>query len=170
MLTEQQVGGLATSQRSKLLARFHKMGLAYVAEDLLQETLHQALQSRGQFSGTSAPGTWLFRIGINKAHDHLRRAGRSPVLPALVDEDGEQIAVDGEDVSNDPARRAEARQGLTIVQNAMNEVDALDQAIFRLALDAATGHEMSVKLGITPQAAQSRLSRLRKRLRLLLEA
>ncbi len=50
-------------------------------EDLTQDvfvTLHRALPS---FRGESRLGTWIQRIAINTALDHLRAAGRRPTSP-----------------------------------------------------------------------------------------
>jgi RNA polymerase sigma-70 factor (ECF subfamily) len=43
------------------------------AEDATQETFIRAYNRLETFSGRSAFATWLYRIGINICHDHLRR-------------------------------------------------------------------------------------------------
>jgi RNA polymerase sigma-70 factor (ECF subfamily) len=58
-------------------------------EDLAQDvfvTLHRALPT---FRGDAALGTWIQRIAINAAYDHLRRSARRPATPVddrLLDE------------------------------------------------------------------------------------
>lgn len=47
------------------------------AEDLVQETLLAALQSRERFEHRSSVGTWLFSILRHKISDHYRRDGAS---------------------------------------------------------------------------------------------
>ena len=47
-----------------------------VAEDLVQETLLAALQSRHAYAGRSAERTWLTGILKHKLVDHFRRASR----------------------------------------------------------------------------------------------
>jgi RNA polymerase sigma-70 factor (ECF subfamily) len=46
------------------------------AEDIAQETFAQVYQSIRSFKGESKLSTWLYRITISKAMDHLRRAKR----------------------------------------------------------------------------------------------
>jgi RNA polymerase sigma-70 factor (ECF subfamily) len=49
------------------------------AEELAQETFLKALERLGQFRGHSQFYTWLFRIAVNLAVSHRRRAGRLTV-------------------------------------------------------------------------------------------
>jgi RNA polymerase sigma factor (sigma-70 family) len=46
------------------------------AEDVTQETFIQAFESVGSFKGSSKFSTWLYRISISKAMDHIRRKKR----------------------------------------------------------------------------------------------
>ncbi len=55
-----------------------------LAEDLVQETLLAALQSRDAYAGRSAERTWLTGILKHKLVDHFRRASRL-VYPAQVE-------------------------------------------------------------------------------------
>jgi RNA polymerase sigma-70 factor (ECF subfamily) len=45
------------------------------AEDVMQEAFIQAYRALRNFRGDSAFYTWLYRIGINSAKDHLSREG-----------------------------------------------------------------------------------------------
>src|SRR3989338_7864805 len=47
-----------------------------VAEDVVQETLLAALQSRERFAGQSSERTWLIGILKHKIADHFRRTSR----------------------------------------------------------------------------------------------
>ncbi len=51
-----------------------------VAEDVVQETLLAALQSRHRFAGKSSERTWLIGILKHKLLDHFRKVGRE--IPA----------------------------------------------------------------------------------------
>ncbi|MGG0718123.1 sigma-70 family RNA polymerase sigma factor [Robertmurraya massiliosenegalensis] len=44
----------------------------YTSEDLTQETFISAYQSLREYRGDSKVYTWLYRIAINKAKDHLK--------------------------------------------------------------------------------------------------
>ena len=52
-----------------------------LAEDLVQETLLAALQSRDHFQGRSTVRTWLLSILRRKVVDHYRRLGASRPAP-----------------------------------------------------------------------------------------
>ena len=51
-------------------------GQPEVAEDVVQEALLRAYRALHRFDGTSALGTWLHRITVNAALDHLRKRQR----------------------------------------------------------------------------------------------
>ncbi|HEY3281062.1 MAG TPA: RNA polymerase sigma factor [Armatimonadota bacterium] len=55
------------------------------AEDLAQEAVLRAYQALAGFGGRCAFGSWLCRIALNVAHDHLRSAWRRRVV--LCDEE-----------------------------------------------------------------------------------
>ena len=48
------------------------------AEDVCQEVFIQVVRKIGSFEGRSSFSTWLYRITINRARDHLRRKKRTP--------------------------------------------------------------------------------------------
>lgn len=74
---------------------FHLVGQVETAEDLAQATMVQAWKRLGQFDGRSAFGTWLYRIGVNTALDHLRRRKNRPMESLEVAaESGIEPAVD----------------------------------------------------------------------------
>ncbi len=52
-----------------------RVGTRELAEDLVQETLLAALQSRDRFAGRSSVRTWLFSILRHKIVDVYRRGG-----------------------------------------------------------------------------------------------
>ena len=51
-------------------------GNEHDAEDIVQETFLRAYRARGQFEARSSFRTWLHRVAINCALDHLRRVKR----------------------------------------------------------------------------------------------
>ena len=54
-----------------------RVGHREIAEDLVQEALLAAIQSRDRFQGHSTVRTWLLSILRNKVADHYRRAAKS---------------------------------------------------------------------------------------------
>ena len=55
---------------------FRMTGNETDAEDIVQETFLRAYRGLGQFEARADFGTWLHRVAINCALDHLRRAKR----------------------------------------------------------------------------------------------
>lgn len=51
------------------------------AEDLMEDAFAELLARRPHFRGEAAFRTYLFRIGRNKALNHLRRQARAPSVP-----------------------------------------------------------------------------------------
>ena len=49
------------------------MGSAEAAQEVLQDACVKALRGGRGFNGQSTPTTWLHRITVNCAHDHLRK-------------------------------------------------------------------------------------------------
>jgi len=47
------------------------------AADLTQQVFLQALRRISQFSGRAQVGTWIYRIAVNEAFQHLRRSNRT---------------------------------------------------------------------------------------------
>lgn len=60
------------------------MGNRSAALDATQETFLTLYRKAGQYRGTAAVGTWLYRIAVNTCYDLLRKEKRRP-LEALPD-------------------------------------------------------------------------------------
>ncbi|MEC7259649.1 MAG: RNA polymerase sigma factor [Pseudomonadota bacterium] len=54
-----------------------RIGDAFEASDILQETFLEVWRNAQRFRGASAPRTWLYGIARNKAVDRLRRSSRT---------------------------------------------------------------------------------------------
>ena len=76
--------------------RIIKLVMRYVrdrtdAEDVAQEAFLKAYRALPNFRGDSAFYTWMYRIAINTAKNHLVAAGRRPAEVELENEDGEAL-------------------------------------------------------------------------------
>jgi RNA polymerase sigma-70 factor (ECF subfamily) len=73
-----------------------------LADDLVQETLLSALQSKADYQGKSGLRTWLVGILKHKIADHWRRNARETVAPVVnqVGEDDGEIEEDDFFMSN----------------------------------------------------------------------
>ena len=64
------------------------------ALDVAQEVFIKAYRALGNFRGESAFYTWLYRIAINTAKNHLAARSRRPKEVDLTGPDGEPLAID----------------------------------------------------------------------------
>lgn len=99
------------------------------AEDVAQETFIKAYKALGSFRGESAFYTWLYRIAINTARNHLVSKGRRPP----------DIDVDVEDAEHLETQSAMADIDSPEAFHARDELKrAIDQAIEELPEDLRT--------------------------------
>ena len=131
------------------------------AEDLLSEVFAAAVSARARVtpheSGSALP--WLYGIARNVVRTHLRR--RPGVVPSAADDEMDWSAVDAR--IDAVCRRAELRAVL-------GSLSADERAVLLLvAWDGLTPSESATALGITPEAARTRLSRARRRAQTVLD-
>ena len=55
------------------------------AADLTQQVFLRVLQTIDQFRGRSQFETWLYRIAVNEALQHLRRQGKRRAAPLVIE-------------------------------------------------------------------------------------
>lgn len=93
----------------------------HIAEDIVQESLLKAHERLDTFAGASSIATWLHRIAVNTALDHLRkRKTRSEVALDEVPETGETPDADtSQDLSEQTAQ-------------AMRDLTELERSAFTL--------------------------------------
>lgn len=150
------------THRARLVVALRRLVDAADAEDLANETLLRALQAAEGFRGDAALGTWLHRIAVNLAYDHLRQLGRDSGAPL----DAEQEASEPLDHA-DPLERREMSQcvrevlaGLPAAQRQLLvESDVLER----------TAPEIARYAGITTGNAKIRLHRARRTLQAALQ-
>jgi len=80
---------------------------AHLAEDLAQETFLRAYDRLDQFDTSRRFGPWLFRIGVNRTLDHLRRVKRRGRWALFSESRGERMPDPGQD---DPRAALDLKQ------------------------------------------------------------
>jgi RNA polymerase sigma-70 factor (ECF subfamily) len=151
------------AHRDKLVAMLARLVGATEAEDLVNETLLRAMAAISGFRGEAELGTWLHRIAVNLAHDHLRRRGRDPAapndadLPDTADDDSPDIL--------------EQRQMSVCVQKILTTLPASQrQLLIQADVLDQTAAEIARDAGITTGNAKIRLHRARRSLEAALES
>ncbi len=62
------------------------LGNHWDAADVAQEAFIKAFKNIGSFKGEARFGTWLHRIAVNAAYDHLRRQRPEPMEADIIDD------------------------------------------------------------------------------------
>ena len=124
-------------------------------EDLIQETFIRVFRSLSQFRGQSQLSTWIGRIALNTAYDHLRArrppAARLEAVPELE--------------SDDPSaeQRMVAREGLRRLYQMLDRLDARQRIAFSLhAIDGRPLADVAELMDATLVATKTRVWRARR--------
>jgi RNA polymerase sigma-70 factor (ECF subfamily) len=148
-------------------------GDANVAEDVAQRTLCAAIDKLASWRGEAQLLTWLCAICRRELADHFRRERRAGVTIELTD-DLPEVRAALESALAEPAdpERDTLRQELTALVHVA--LDHLPPHYARLLewkyLEDAPVKEMAGRLGSTPKAVESMLTRARNVYRDVLEA
>lgn len=143
----------------------YKIGRAYTQdqadfEDLYQEMLIQLWQSFPRFQGNSKLSTFIYRVALNTALTHQRKAKRQPNALRLEDQ-----VYRLPDNSSDEAEVEQRRHTqVNMLYECINELKKEDRAIILLHLEGNSYEEMADILGITVNNIGVRLLRVKKRL------
>ena len=148
---------------ARLAARL--MGGSGDAEDLVQDVLVTAIESRKQFTGTSKLETWITRIAINRCRAHRRKQWlRWRLLAAWA----QRRPVDGS-FAPPAASAAIEQERAALVRAAVARLPAKSrEAIVLCYLENMTAAEAAEALGVARGAIEVRLTRARRQLRALL--
>ncbi len=93
------------------------------AEDVAQEAFLKAYRALPNFRGESAFYTWLYRIAVNTAKNHLVAQSRQVVLADVDSEDAEQFA------GADGLREYDTPEGLLLGRELAEHIDAALSAL-----------------------------------------
>ncbi len=157
-----------------------KLVLRYVQDpveslDVAQEALIKAYRALPNFRGESSFYTWLYRIGINTAKNHLVAQGRRPPDSDIDVQDAEQYDVDvrlrEQDTPEGLAQRDEVERVIFEAIDALPE--DLRTAITLRELEGLSYEEIAQAMECPVGTVRSRIFRARdaidKRLRPLVE-
>jgi RNA polymerase sigma-70 factor (ECF subfamily) len=133
---------------ARLLTRI--VGPSVDAEDLLQDTFAAAIPAFRRFRGEASVKTWLHRIAINVAHQHLRRPRHRREVALS---DPETVARDAEPTSGPELRELTQR-----LYRHLGALDAAKRIAFVLyAIEEYTVDEIAVLTGASRAATKSRI-------------
>lgn len=133
-------------------------------EDVAQEAFVKAYRALPSFRGDSAFYTWLYRIGINTAKNHLVALGRrAPTTTAFNAEDAEGFEDGGElqDI-NTPESTLMSRQIADTVSEAMDRLpEELRTAITLREIEGLSYEDIAAAMNCPIGTVRSRIFRAR---------
>ena len=133
-------------------------------EDIVQDSFIKAYRAIGNFRGDSAFYTWLYRIGINTAKNHLVSLGRRPKAMDAVDIEEIENFQDAQDLRSveTPETTLMNNQITATVNNAAESLpDELKQAFKLREMDGHSYEEISEMMGCPIGTVRSRIFRAR---------
>jgi RNA polymerase sigma-70 factor (ECF subfamily) len=147
---------------------FRLVGHAPDAEDVVQETLLKAHRQLQRFEGRADVRTWLHRIAVNCAIDHLRARRH---LELAADPADLEAAVNRSLAAPlpSPERIVQGRQIGAKVTEALGTLTALERAAFTLRhVEGLSIREIGEALGLKSEATKHSIFRAVRKMRAVL--
>jgi RNA polymerase sigma-70 factor (ECF subfamily) len=161
------LGGDIAAQRALFRREFARvnatiyriLGPTRDVDDLVQETFIAVFRGLAKFRGEARLATWIDRIAVRIAFDHVRARGRTPVplgVIGLSDEVADPSA---------PDAQAHARDGLRRLYAALSQLTPEARTAFALyAIDGRSIAEVAKLVGTSIVTAKVRIWRARREL------
>jgi RNA polymerase sigma-70 factor (ECF subfamily) len=123
------------------------------AADLTQQVFLQAYRNLSQFSGRAKFSTWLYRLAVNEALQHLRRRKRFRF-----------VSLDKIIPTTTPSDVTKCENG-ELLEQVLREIDPQLRAVFVLReIEELSYAEIAEAIGVAEGTVGSRLNRARKEL------
>ena len=132
------------------------------AEDLLQDVLTSAFAKKEQLRDEQLLTAWVYRIARNALTDYYRRAGRTPPLQPV----GEDNVIHPQQTDADRTREFSS----CIVPMIRALPEPYREALLLSEIGGLSQKELAERLGISYSGAKSRVQRGREKLRDMLLA
>jgi len=121
-------------------------------DDLVQDILTRLWRSYGGFRGNSKIESWIYRVALNAAMTHLSEAVKARTLHAA-------MSVQPAATVETPGRASHA----DILADFLSRLGEVDASILMMYMDGLTADEMSGVLGITGNAINVRINRMKQK-------
>jgi len=133
------------------------------ADDLAQEIFIKAYRALGKFRFRSQFGTWLYRIAVNHAKDHLRKERKIKVIPFNNIQDEARIS---QARWKDKEGAKEKEHRLELIHRVLRSLPEKQRVVLTLRdIQGHTYEEIADILHLSAGTVDSRLHRARKMLR-----
>ena len=134
-------------------------------EDIVQDSFIKAYRAINNFRGDSAFYTWLYRIGINTAKNHLVSLGRRPKAMNDVEIEDVENFEDGQELRNleTPENSIMTKEIVATVNDTIESLpDELKEAISLREMDGLSYEEIAELMQCPIGTVRSRIFRARE--------
>lgn len=161
------LNGIMQRWKDKVAAFLYRMtGSPEAATDLAEETFVRLYQSRARYQATASFPTYLFRIAANLGRNHARWRNRHPTV-SIEDCTATLQQMAGHDASPDEA--AQQQETALRIEKAIATLPAdLREALHLFTYQEMSQYEISLALGCSIKAVETRIYRARQMLKGLL--
>jgi len=129
-----------------------------ITRELLQATMTKAMQKIRAFSIEPQLWNWLAAIARNAFIDSIRRTRRAPKIVSLLSGEGIEEPTAPPENTDDEL--------LTVLEGCLGEMDAEERALIEsFYFDNGSHRSVAERYGTTAKAVESRLARIRQKLR-----
>ncbi len=141
-------------------------GNPFDAEEVVQEAFLHAYRKLGSFQFRASFGTWVYRIAVNRALNHVER--RAPLADSIIggsdDPDLGEIQID--DTAAGPDRLLLSAEMARQSQDALHSLSSLERTAFVLRhMEERSTQEIADTLHVAPNAANQAVFRAVQKLR-----
>lgn len=159
---------------ARLVEKYHRRLLRLLSrmlrnqediEDIAQETFIKAYRALPSFRGDAAFYTWLYRIGVNTAKNHLASRGKQlpTVSDQMFDEDSEQEERFAVEDINTPESELLSKQVAYAVNEAIEALpEELRTAITLREMEGLSYEEIAIAMNCPIGTVRSRIFRARE--------
>jgi RNA polymerase sigma-70 factor (ECF subfamily) len=123
-------------------------------EDLLQEMLLQLWRALPGYDARASRATWVYRVALNTAMDHLRKRYARPVTQAM---DHAQL------MPLTPASTGDPVDAEALLESFLAALTPIDRAVLMLSLDDLSYAQIAEVTGLNENAVGLRLHRIKQR-------
>jgi RNA polymerase sigma-70 factor (ECF subfamily) len=140
------------------------------AEDVAQEVFVQVYQSIGTFRGDAKLSTWLYRIAVTKALDHVKKKNRKKRWALISGLFGDQQEEPGAPDFHHPGVVLDNKERAAVLFKALEQLPDRQKAVFVLhKLEGLPAKEIGEVMEMSPATVEGLMHRARNNLRKLLE-
>lgn len=130
-------------------------------EDLFQEILINLWKSYPSFRGDSKFTTWMYRVSLNVAIQRLRRSSKKNEY-ATLPENLDKFA--------NPQTEGLPEKEMKMMHSAIDQLSDVEKAIVMLYLEEKGNEEIAEIVGISQNYVRVKMTRIRKKLKDIVEA